>query len=357
MKKLLFIYNPRAGTGKIRNSLSYILEEFASRNIELTVHPTSSVGDAVKTAREQGRAYDMIVCSGGDGTLDEVVTGMMLGGFRTPVGYIPAGSTNDYASSLGISTEMTNAARAIANGSVFSCDVGRMTGDEVPSEANMPVAKKLSTGENKSDMEIQPAAGTKADPEDQLTVEKLPVAEERFFVYVAAFGAFTEVSYKTSQDMKNVLGHLAYLLEGVRSLASLKSWKLRFFSQERSGEGEFLYGMVTNSNSVGGFKGITGNDVTLNDGLFEVTMILMPPSFVEWPNIINALLTGAKSDYVITFKTARLVVEGESPIAWTSDGEYGGTYNRIVIENMPRALPIILEEQPQDAIEGSGEEL
>ena len=188
-------------------------------------------------------------------------------------------------------------------------------------------------------------------------MEKLPVAEERFFVYVAAFGAFTEVSYKTSQDMKNVLGHLAYLLEGVRSLASLKSWKLRFFSQERSGEGEFLYGMVTNSNSVGGFKGITGNDVTLNDGLFEVTMILMPPGFVEWPNIINALLTGAKSDYVITFKTAKLVVEGESPIAWTSDGEYGGTYKRIVIENMPRALPIILEEQPQDAIEGDSEEL
>lgn len=335
MKKLLFIYNPRAGTGKIRNSLSYVLEEFASRNIELTVHPTSSVGDAVKTAREQGRAYDMIVCSGGDGTLDEVVTGMMLGGFRTPVGYIPAGSTNDYASSLGISTEMTNAARAIANGSVFSCDVGRMTGDEVPPET-----------------ETDTAPGERA-----LVVEDPSGMEERFFVYVAAFGAFTEVSYKTSQDMKNVLGHLAYLLEGVRSLASLKSWKLRFFSQERSGEGEFLYGMVTNSNSVGGFKGITGNDVTLNDGLFEVTMILMPPSFVEWPNIINALLTGAKSDYVITFKTAKLVVEGESPIAWTSDGEYGGTYKRIVIENMPRALPIILEEQPQDAIEGDSEEL
>lgn len=335
MKKLLFIYNPRAGTGKIRNSLSYVLEEFASRNIELTVHPTSSVGDAVKTAREQGRAYDMIVCSGGDGTLDEVVTGMMLGGFRTPVGYIPAGSTNDYASSLGISTEMTNAARAIANGSVFSCDVGRMTGDEVPPET-----------------ETDTAPG-----ESALVVEDPSGMEERFFVYVAAFGAFTEVSYKTSQDMKNVLGHLAYLLEGVRSLASLKSWKLRFFSQERSGEGEFLYGMVTNSNSVGGFKGITGNDVTLNDGLFEVTMILMPPSFVEWPNIINALLTGAKSDYVITFKTAKLVVEGESPIAWTSDGEYGGTYKRIVIENMPRALPIILEEQPQDAIEGDSEEL
>lgn len=298
---MLFIYNPIAGKGAIRDSLSYILEEFSNHNIELTVRPTHAARDAIKTAREQGRAYDMIVCSGGDGTLDEVVTGMMQGGFRTPVGYIPAGSTNDYASSLGIPKEMTDAARAIAEGSVFSCDVGHIRNDE----------------------------------------------QESYFVYVAAFGAFTEVSYKTSQDMKNALGHLAYLLEGVKSFANLKSWKLRFHSRERSGEGEFLYGMITNSNSVGGFKGITGNDVTLNDGLFEVTLIKMPPSFVDWPNIINALLNGTKSEYVITFKTGKLIVEPEDEMAWTVDGEYGGTYERIVVENIPQALPLVLGESPE----------
>ena len=309
MRKMLFIYNPIAGKGAIRSSLSYILEEFSRHDIELTIHPTSASKDAVKTTREQGRAYDMIVCSGGDGTLDEVVTGMMQGGFRTPVGYIPAGSTNDYASSLGIPREMTDAARAIAEGELFSCDIGRVR-DEM---------------------------------------------KESYFVYVAAFGAFTEVSYKTSQDMKNAIGHLAYLLEGVRSLSSLKSWKLRFHSRERSGEGEFLYGMVTNSNSVGGFKGITGNDVTLNDGLFEVTLIRMPDSFVEWPNIINALLTGTKHELVITFKTAKLIVESMEEIPWTVDGEFGGDYSRIVIENVPQALPIILGKQPGNLLNGSGE--
>ena len=116
-----------------------------------------------------------------------------------------------------------------------------------------------------------------------------------YFVYVAAFGAFTDVSYKTSQDWKNMLGHLAYILEGVKSLSTLKSWKMRFESAQLSGSGEFLYGMITNSNSVGGFKGITGKDVTLNDGMFEVTLILMPDNFIEWPGIINALLTGRRT--------------------------------------------------------------
>jgi len=301
----LFIYNPRAGKGLIRNSLSFILEEFSKHDIELTVHPTSAAKDAVKTAREQGRAYDMIVCSGGDGTLDEVVTGMMQGGFRTPVGYIPAGSTNDYASSLGIPRELTDAARHIADGDVFSCDVGRVLSSD----------------------------------------------DERYFVYVAAFGAFTDVSYKTSQDMKNTLGHLAYLLEGARALPTIRNSRLRFHSRERSGEGKFLYGMITNSNSVGGFKGITGDNVALNDGVFEVTLIRDPETIVEWPNIINALLTGAKCEFVITFKTAKLIVEPEEEMSWTLDGEYGGTYSRLVVENVPQALPIILGNQPENVIE------
>ena len=307
MRKMLFIYNPRAGKGMIRNSLSYILEEFSRHEIELTVHPTSAAKDAVRTAREHGRAYDMIVCSGGDGTLDEVVTGMMQGRFRTPVGYIPTGSTNDYANSLGIPREMTDAARGIAEGEIFSCDVGRVLAEE-----------------------------------------------DRYFVYVAAFGAFTEVSYKTSQDMKNTLGHLAYLLEGARALPSIKNWKLRFHSKERSGEGKFLYGMITNSNSVGGFKGITGDNVALNDGLFEVTLIRDPETIVEWPNIINSLLTGARCEYVITFKTAKLIVEPEEEIAWTLDGEYGGIFSRIVIENIGQALPLILGKQPESVLEDHG---
>ena len=299
MRKMLFIYNPRAGKGMIRTSLSYILEEFSQYDMEVTVHPTREAGDAAHMTEEFAGQYDLVVCSGGDGTLDEVVTGMMQGGFSVPVGYIPAGSTNDFASSLGIPKQMRDAAAAIAEGRVFDCDIGRINAS--------------------------------------------------YFIYVAAFGAFTDVSYKTSQDMKNMLGHAAYLLEGVKSFSALKSWRLRFMSEEMSGEGDFLYGMITNSNSVGGFKGITGNDVTLNDGKFEVTLIRMPETVIEWPTIISALLTGTAHDKVITFKTAHLKITGEEDLPWTTDGEYGGTWKSSEITNLSRALPIILDPTSEEA--------
>ena len=298
---MLFVYNPRAGKGEIRSSLSYILEEFSRHDIEMTVHPTTRAGDAADTVQYYGKEYDLIVCSGGDGTLDEVVTGMMLGRFRTPVGYIPAGSTNDFASSLGIPRQMRLAAAAIAGGKTYSCDVGRLN--------------------------------------------------DKFFIYVAAFGAFTDVSYKTSQDMKNAIGHAAYLLEGVRSFSTLKSFTIHYSSTEASGQGEFLYGMITNSNSVGGFKGITGNDITLNDGLFEVTLIKMPDNLIDWPAIINALLTGTPHDKVISFKTSGLTITSDEEVPWTTDGEYGGTHTHVVMENLQRALPIILAEQPDEIVD------
>ena len=290
----------------IRNSLSYILEEFSVYDIDITVHPTTQAGDAIKVTQERGQEYDLIVCSGGDGTLDEVVTGMLRGGFKLPVGYIPAGSTNDFASSLGIPTKMRQAAASIAKGSLYFCDVGKLNSDE-------------------------------------------------YFIYVAAFGVFTEVSYKTSQDMKNMLGHLTYLLEGMKSLSTLKSWHVKYSSKERSGEGDFLYGMVTNSNTVGGFKGITGGDVTMNDGLFEVTLIRMPDNIIDWPTIINALATGAEHEKVISFKTSRLTIECDEELPWTTDGEYGGSYTKVVVRNIHKALPIILGEAPQVLLEGQEE--
>ncbi len=292
MRNMLFIYNPRAGKGQVRGMLSHILEEFSRHQMQITVHPTRKAGDASQIAKEQGGSYDLIVCSGGDGTLDEVVTGLMQGGYSTPVGYIPAGSTNDFANSLGIPKQMKQAAAAIATGTPFPCDVGSLN--------------------------------------------------DQYFVYVAAFGVFTEVSYQTSQDMKNMLGHAAYMLEGVKSLSNLKSWRLSYKSDTESGSGTFLYGMITNSNSVGGFKGITGPDVTLNDGLFEVTLIREPDNIVEWPIIINALLRGEPHEKVISFKTSRLEISATDEIPWTTDGEYGGSYHKVVIENKPRMLQILL---------------
>ena len=296
MKRLLFIYNPMAGKGMIRNSLSYILEEFSGNGYEVVVHPTIGVKDATRVVQECGDAFDMIVCSGGDGTLDEVVTGLQTGHISRPIGYIPAGSTNDYATSLGIPMQMRRAARAVMNGSVFPCDIGRMN--------------------------------------------------DSYFVYVAAFGAFANVSYDTPQDMKNMLGHMAYIVRGMQSLASIKSYHMHYESEENSGTGDFLLGMITNSNSVGGFKGITGPDVTLNDGVFEVTMIRMPAiPAMELPAVLPALMGGTENKNLITFKTSRLEIWFEEEVEWSRDGEYGGSHRHLVIENIPKALPIIIPEE------------
>ena len=297
MKRMLFIYNPKAGKGEIRGQLSYVLDELVRLDYEIVIHPTRAARDAEQVIRDEGKKYDLLVCSGGDGTLDEVVAGMQKGGFTRPLGYIPAGSTNDFANSLRIPRQMKEAARTVTEGWVYPCDLGKLNDD--------------------------------------------------YFVYVAAFGAFTDVSYKTSQEWKNMLGHLAYILEGVKSLSSLKSWKMSFESREWSGTGEFLYGMVTNSNSVGGFKGITGRDVTLNDGMFEVTLIRMPDNFIEWPGIINALLTGEKNKFVVSFKTSCLEVFADDQVAWTRDGEYGGAHYHVLIENLPKAIHIIVPEHPE----------
>ena len=165
----------------------------------------------------------------------------------------------------------------------------------------------------------------------------------RSFVYIAAFGLFTEVSYETSQEVKNVLGHLAYILEGMKRLSSIKAYAMKITADHMNIEGEFMYGMITNSVSVGGFKKITGNCVQLDDGLFEVTLIKKPKNPVELQNILSALMgKEINLDYMYCFKTSRLEIESREEISWTLDGEFGGTHRKVTIENEEKALEIIV---------------
>ena len=295
-KKLLFIYNPRAGKEKIRSNLLDIIDIFAKADYEITVYPTQSQGDGRKAVVERKKKFfDLIVCCGGDGTLDEVVSGMMYSSEKLPIGYVPAGSTNDFASSLGIPGRMKAAASSIVNGRRFSCDVGAFNED--------------------------------------------------YFIYIAAFGLFTEVSYATRQDMKNVLGHMAYLLE-VKSLSNIKAYDLKVESEDFSVEGSFLYGMVTNSVSVGGFKNITGKNVQLDDGEFEVTLIKKPNTAMEVNQIMSALVNrDISTESMYCFKTKALTITSKKGVAWTLDGEYGGIHNKVEIRNEKQALQIIVPEQ------------
>lgn len=294
-RKALFIVNPHAGKGQIKNHLLSIVDILTKAGYEVTVYTTQCRGDAIRVARERRREYELVVCSGGDGTLDEIVTGMIQSGFKTKIGYIPAGSTNDFANSLNLPSTMRKAADIVAAGHTFACDVGVFNHD--------------------------------------------------VFVYVAAFGIFTEVSYETPQEMKNMLGHIAYILEGMKQIQNIKSYHMKVTYDENTIEGDFIYGMITNSHSIGGFKNITGKNVALNDGLFEVMLIKRPNNLIELNRILAALVSeNMDTDSMYCFKTASIQLESKEEVAWTLDGEFGGNHKRVELTNKQEAVDIIVKE-------------
>ena len=292
MKKMLFIYNPKAGKAQIRNKLADILDVFTRGGYEITIYPTQKREDAMEKTMTRDRDYDIVACSGGDGTLDEVVTGMQQSEVNVPIGYIPAGSTNDFANSLGIPKDMVEAARVAVGDKPFPCDVGYFNGDT--------------------------------------------------FVYVAAFGIFTEVSYKTPQQLKNVLGHAAYILEGAKQLHDIPSFTMQVEHDGEVFQDKFIFGMVTNSISVGGFKGMTGDDVKLDDGVFEVTLIKSPRNPIELNRILASLTNVIDdTDLIYTFKTNDLHIISKDKVAWTLDGEFGGEHEDLVIKNLNKQITIM----------------
>ncbi|MDD6350909.1 MAG: YegS/Rv2252/BmrU family lipid kinase [Lachnospiraceae bacterium] len=294
MKKLLFIFNPRSGKGQIRACLPEILDIMVKAGFDVTVHTTQSQGDAIEVTKERAIEFDRIVCSGGDGTLDEVVSGMMQSPVKIPIGYIPAGSTNDFGNSLGIDKDMTKAAEIAVSGKPYPVDIGSFN--------------------------------------------------DRHFVYVAAFGIFTEVSYSTPQDMKNNLGHLAYILEGAKQLRDVPSYRMQVEYDGNVMYDEFIYGMISNSNSIGGFRQMVPQDVSLNDGLFEVTLIRMPKNPIELAEVLNCLQTGRRdSDMLYSFQTSNLKLTAGEDVSWTLDGEYGGTQKVSEVSLCHKALEIMVE--------------
>jgi len=296
MKKLLFVVNGHSGKGQIKNKLLDIIDIMIKEGYHVQVHTTQEREDATKIVREQAKYYDLVVCSGGDGTLDEAVTGMMQSEVRTPLGYIPAGSTNDFANSLEIPKDMIQAAKTAVLGVPFSCDVGEFNGD--------------------------------------------------YFIYVAAFGIFTDVSYATSQELKNALGHVAYILEGAKRLYTIKTYHMRVEYDGNEIEGDFLLGMITNSTSVGGFKNMTGKDVKLDDGMFEVTLIHKPKNIIEL-NTIIASLTNLKdeTDLIDSFRAESVKFYSEEEIPWTLDGEFGGDHKEVQIKDHCKAVDIMINEK------------
>ncbi len=300
MKKMLFISNLRAGKNQIRPHFATIIDMFVSAGYEVTVHTTQAAKDASQVAASRGGDYDLVVCSGGDGTLDEVVSGLLTLESRPPVGYIPAGTTNDFAKSLGISSNMTAAAANVLKGEPFAVDVG--------------------------------------------------VFNERHFAYIAAFGAFTDVSWQTPQQLKNTLGHLAYLIEGLKSLpTTIIPHRMTVAFDDEVITDSFAYGMVTNSVSVGGFKSIGIKEMELDDGLFEMLLVRMPKNIFELQSILSALLMQKVDErYMFFARVSHVRFYCEENLSWTLDGESGGNFKEVEISNLRQAIQII---RPQDKAE------
>ena len=282
MKKLLFVYNPRAGKEMLKPRLSDVLDIFVKAGYEVTVHPTQAYRDAYYQIKEY-----------------EVATGMMkrreMGKDVVPVGYIPAGTTNDFAKSLHIPRKPLAAADNAVKGVPFPCDIGKFN--------------------------------------------------DSVFVYIAAFGIFTDVSYETDQAVKNVLGHMAYILEGAKRIFNIPSYKIKVEHDGEVIEDEFIFGMVTNSRSVGGFSNMVGKNIVFDDGLFEVTLIKTPKNPIALQEIIAALLIEqVDTKHMYTFKTKKITFDSVEEIPWTLDGEFGGEQDYVEIENVQKAMEIMVPE-------------
>jgi YegS/Rv2252/BmrU family lipid kinase len=296
----MLVINPTAGKNKARNEMFHLTNLFFRSGFHVTVFPTQKRGDGTTFVSEFAADYDRVVCVGGDGTLNEVVAGLMTipAENRPILGYIPAGTTNDFASTLGISPNMEESTKQIIHGEPFFCDIGQFNG--------------------------------------------------RFFTYVAAFGLFTEVSYDTPQSLKNMLGHFAYILEGVISLASIRSYHLVVDVDGERIEDTFIYGQISNSTSVGGVMDIGHTGVQLDDGLFEVLLIKMPTNPIELNDTIAALMMQkvANCPRIYFRRAAQVKVISETPVPWTLDGEPGGTVTEATAQILPHAIALSLVQMP-----------
>ncbi len=295
MKKLYFIFNLQSGKAVISSKLGIIIDMFTKAGFEVTTRPTQERMDACAAAKyacQQG--FDLIVCSGGDGTLNEVIQGVMKSDEKLPIGYIPTGSTNDFARGVGIPKNIISAVEWIINGKPFPCDIGGFN--------------------------------------------------DKYFTYISAFGAFTEVTYETPQQVKNYLGHAAYVLNGLTKLNSIRSYHLKITTDDEEFEDDFIFGMVTNSSSVAGLLSL--NDFLLDDGLYEVTLIKTPNNPIDLQRIIHSLINidiDIDTAYIKSFRASNIHFECDEEIQWTIDGEYGGKLKNVSVKNNKQAIILMAD--------------
>lgn len=292
MKKMLFVMNPYAGTRKANRQLADILGVFNRAGFRVETYMTQFQGDGQQIVRERAAEVDVVVCCGGDGTFNETVSGLLSSGADTPIGYIPAGSTNDFAASLGLTGGFTELAERIVKGTPTPIDVGSFGA--------------------------------------------------RYFTYVASFGAFTRASYSAPQNIKNALGHTAYLLEGIQELSQIRKVRVKMEMDERTVEDEFLFGAICNSTSLGGVLTLDPKQVDLSDGKFEVLLVRMPRDLSEIKECIQAVQKQKYNCKMITFQsTSTVKITAPPDMPWTLDGEREDGHWQAEVKNLHHAIRLL----------------
>ena len=292
-KKILLIINPAAGKKTVESKIADISDLFCQRGYTVTTLKTAKKDDAADFVKQYASDHDIVVCCGGDGTLNEVITGSMQSANQKPIGYLPTGTTNDMAKTLHLPKSIKKAVHIICSEEPIDQDVGMFN-------------------------------------------------HTQYFSYVASFGAFTKVSYATPQWMKNRFGHAAYVIDGIRSVGDIHPHRLKVTADGLEEEGEYIFGSITNSSSVGGTLQFRSEDVCLNDGKFEVLLVRNPRNPVEIRSIIYGVLHKKYNNQNILFFHANEVTfqfEKETP--WTVDGEFAGQSQTVHIENLHNAIKII----------------
>ena len=292
-KNMLLLFNPASGVRNFSGHLFEVVDRFTAAGFLVTVYPTQAPGEVSAIIAAYAGGYDCLVCSGGDGTIGEAIGALLSLEKRPAFGLIPSGTVNDFAVSLGIPKDALLAADSFINGTPGALDIGRF-GD-------------------------------------------------RHFSYVAAFGLFTDVSYATPQNIKNLLGKLAYFLEGVKRFASIESFRCEFVLDGEAVNGDFVLGIVGNAHSIAGIKLSAEMGAQMDDGLFEVILIQRPGTFKDHQEIITSLLTHEiKTDLLTIRKAKKISFTSSAPVAWTLDGDFGGEYTEASIENLHHALEVIV---------------
>ena len=292
MKKMLFVMNPFAGTRKANRQLADILSIFNRDGYDVTAYMTAGQGDATQLVAQRAGEFDLIVCCGGDGTFNETVAGLQISGAKTPIGYIPAGSTNDFANSLGLPIKCLEAAEKIVNGTPQPYDIG--------------------------------------------------IFGDRYFTYVASFGAFTKASYATPQSVKNALGHTAYILGGIQELSQIHPVHVKMELDEETVEDDFLFGAICNSTSVGGILTLDPKQVDMQDGKFEILLVRSPQNLAELAECINAINKQVYNCKMITFRsTSTVKIYTEEDIPWTLDGEMEPGSPEVSVKNLHLAISLM----------------